>query len=135
MAPRHRTPDAARPDDGPPTSPGDDVLGRERWELLRQINGLLDGPAAGGRVSDAASELDELRQEMAALRSQVAVLTEVLARSTPGADRPAEHAASAWTPDVHTVEAPTHPGRGHPASAPIVTRAPAGPLGRAGNGE
>ena len=96
---------------------------------------VRDGPAADGRVSDAARELGELRQEMAALRSQVAVLAEVLGRSTPGADRPAEHAASAWTPDVHTVEAPTRPGRGHPASPPIVTRAPAGPLGRAGNGE
>jgi len=96
---------------------------------------VKDGPAADGRVSDAASELGELRQEMAALRSQVAVLAEVLARSIPRADRNDEHAASAWTPDMTTVEAPTHPGRNHPVSAPVVTRAPAGPLGRAGNGE
>jgi voltage-gated potassium channel len=57
----------------------------------------IDGPA-GDRPPDAASELGALRQEVAALRTQVLALTEVLAPSsldTDGADRVANRARGA----------------------------------------
>jgi voltage-gated potassium channel len=44
MAPHGRPPEGADPSAARGVGSGADDLGRERWELLRQVNALLDGP-------------------------------------------------------------------------------------------